>query len=62
MGTKTWVLSPSTGDWRWQLGGAEASWYPSARVFRQPAPGDWKAVFARVRTELDILKQSAPPT
>jgi ADP-heptose:LPS heptosyltransferase len=61
MGIKTWVLLPSTVDWRWQLGGAEASWYPSARLFRQPTPGDWKAVFAAVRTELAILKQSAQP-
>jgi Flp pilus assembly protein TadD len=57
MGLKTWVLSPSTVDWRWQLGGTRAPWYPSARLFRQPRPGDWDAVFADVRRELDQLKR-----
>jgi hypothetical protein len=51
------VLSPSTVDWRWQLGGARAPWYPSARLYRQPRPGDWDTVFADVRRELDQLKQ-----
>ena len=59
MGIKTWVLLPSTVDWRWQLGGAEAPWYPSARLFRQPRPGDWDSVFVSVRNELDALKRSA---
>ncbi|MFI5000210.1 MAG: tetratricopeptide repeat protein, partial [Reyranellales bacterium] len=31
MGLKTWVLLPSTADWRWQLGGERSPWYPSAR-------------------------------
>jgi len=57
MGLKTWVLSPSTVDWRWQLGGTRAPWYPSARLFRQPRPGDWDTVFADVRRALDQLKQ-----
>ncbi|MDP1841172.1 MAG: tetratricopeptide repeat-containing glycosyltransferase family protein [Reyranella sp.] len=56
-GMKTWVLLPSTADWRWQLGGAEAPWYPSARLFRQPKSGDWDSVFAEVRAEVAALKQ-----
>jgi len=60
MGVKTWVLLPSTADWRWQLGGAEAPWYPSARLFRQTIPGDWTDVFAAVRRELDVLKKATP--
>ena len=56
MGVPTWVLLPSTADWRWQLGGTRAPWYPSARLFRQPRPGDWDPVFAAVRAELDLLK------
>ena len=59
MGVKTWVLLPSTADWRWQLGGAEAPWYPSARVFQQTSPGNWNDVFAAVRRELDVLKKAA---
>ena len=57
MGVKTWVLLPSVADWRWQLGGNEAPWYPTARLFRQSVPGDWAPVFAIVRAELDSLKR-----
>ena len=58
MGLKTWVLLPSTADWRWQLGGPRAPWYPTARLFRQPRPGDWDPVFADVKAALDQLKRS----
>ena len=57
MGMPTWVLLPSAADWRWSLGGYAAPWYPTARLFRQPAPGDWAGVFTSVRSELDALKQ-----
>jgi len=57
MGVKTWVLLPSVADWRWQLGGAAAPWYPSARLFRQTVPGDWASVFATVGGELESLKR-----
>lgn len=60
MGVKTWVLLPSTADWRWQLGGAQASWYPSARLFRQTVPGAWHDVFMDVQRELDALKKAMP--
>ncbi len=57
MGVKTWVLLPATADWRWQLGGADAPWYPSARLFKQTVGGSWNDVFAHVRRELDGLKK-----
>ena len=58
MGLRTWLLSPSTVDWRWQLGGTRAPWYPTARLFRQPQSGDWDSVFAAVKSELSLLKRS----
>jgi tetratricopeptide (TPR) repeat protein len=60
MGLKTWVLLGSSADWRWRLGGPRAPWYPSARLFRQPRPGDWDSVFVAVRRELDVLKSQVP--
>ena len=56
MGLRTWVLLPSAADWRWQLGGSRAPWYPTARLFRQPRPGDWDQVFVDLRVELARLK------
>ncbi len=57
MGLTTWVLLPTVADWRWQLGGEGAPWYPSARLFRQLTHGDWHPVFAEMRGELERLKR-----
>ena len=61
MGIKTWVLLPLAADWRWQLGGARAPWYPSLRLFRQAKAGDWDPVFAELRGALETLKAEVPP-
>ena len=34
----------------------DSPWYPTARLFRQPAPGDWDGVFARMTAELEKLR------
>ena len=47
-----WVLLPYDPDWRWLLGRADSPWYPSMRLFRQSAPGDWSGVFAAASTAL----------
>src|SRR5260370_26271882 len=60
MGLKTWVLLPSSADWRWQLGGPRAPWYPSARLFRHRKLGDWDQPFVAVRKELHVLTSQAP--
>jgi hypothetical protein len=34
------------GEWRWHCVGRDHSpWYPSARLFRRTANGDWSDVF-----------------
>ena len=55
LGRPTFVLLPFQPDWRWTLDRATSPWYPATRLFRQPAPGDWASVIARVREELALL-------
>ncbi len=52
MGRPAWVALPHTPEWRWQRHGATSPWYPSLRLFRQAAPGDWQGVFAHMAAEL----------
>jgi hypothetical protein len=55
LGRPIWILLPCAPDWRWLLGRADSPWYPTMRLFRQPQPGDWKAVIDQVGCELGRL-------
>lgn len=48
MGKPVWILLPYAPDWRWLLERSDSPWYPTARLFRQPSPGDWGSVIRRV--------------
>jgi hypothetical protein len=52
LGRPVWTLLPFSPDWRWLLDREDSPWYPSMRLFRQPAPGDWASVVERVAVEL----------
>jgi tetratricopeptide (TPR) repeat protein len=52
MGKPVWTLLPFSPDWRWMLDREDSPWYPTMRLFRQPAPGDWGSVMERVAAEL----------
>ena len=52
LGKPVWILLPHAPDWRWMLGRSDSPWYGSARLFRQPIPGDWSSVLAQVMLEL----------
>ncbi len=52
LGKPVWILSRFDGCWRWFLGRDDSPWYPTARLFRQEAPGDWDTVIARVAKAL----------
>jgi hypothetical protein len=39
-------------DWRW-ADGRRTPWYPTSRLYRQPAPGDWTSVIAAIAADLD---------
>jgi hypothetical protein len=52
MGHPLWVmLAQHALDWHWPREGV-SPWYPQARLFVQPSPGDWAGVIAAVRREL----------
>ena len=52
MGKEVWILLPFAPDWRWGTSGAGTPWYPSMRLFRQPATDDWDSVIRTVREAL----------
>ena len=52
LGKPVFVLLPYAPDWRWGIAGDRTPWYPSARLFRQPAVGDWRSVIASLREAL----------
>jgi len=56
MDKPVWILLPHLSDWRWMQETETTPWYPSARLIRQRAPGDWQGVLERVGEEL----RSAP--
>lgn len=55
LGRPVWTILCHTPDWRWHLDRADSPWYPTMRLFRQPAWGDWSAVFEQVAQELQKL-------
>jgi hypothetical protein len=55
MGRPVWIMLGFAPDWRFAPDREQSSWYPSAQLFRQSAPGDWAGVIERVRVELGAL-------
>jgi tetratricopeptide (TPR) repeat protein len=52
LGKRVWILLPFVPDWRWMIKREDSPWYPSARLFRQPAIGDWHSVIETLKAEL----------
>jgi len=55
LGIPVWVALSTACDWRWMLGRSDSPWYPTMRLFRQRALGDWEGVFRQIRDELARL-------
>jgi tetratricopeptide (TPR) repeat protein len=55
LGKPVLILLPHAADFRWMRGREDTPWYPTAKLFRQPAFGDWDSVIARVGEALGQL-------
>ncbi len=56
LGRPVWILSRFDACWRWLDGRDDSPWYPTARLFRQTAPGAWDKVIGRI---CDALRERA---
>ena len=52
LGAPVWVMLAFNADWRWLRDRSDSPWYPTARLFRQPAPGVWDPVITDVAAAL----------
>ena len=52
IGQPAWVLLPFSADPRWLRGRCHTRWYPSLRLWRQPAPHQWQPLIHQL---LDAL-------
>ncbi len=52
------ILSGVASDWRWISNRDDSPWYPSMRLFRQKAGGDWDEVFNRVYGEVAKISRT----
>ena len=52
LGKPVWIMLPHVAEWRWLRHRSASPWSPSARLFRQPAPGDWHGLVGQVAAAL----------
>lgn len=61
LGKPVWLMSRFEGEWRWIVGRLDSPWYPTMRIFQQPALNDWDSVLAQLGAALAPLAASAGP-
>ena len=44
MGKPVWMMTRFAPDWRWLRERTDSPWYPTMRLFRQRARGDWESL------------------
>jgi ADP-heptose:LPS heptosyltransferase len=56
LGIPVWILIANPRScWRWMRDRSDTPWYPSARLFRQPNPGDWTGLIDIVKVKLEEM-------
>jgi len=54
LGQPVWVGLQWMPEWRWMLDRDDSPWYPTMRLFRQRARGDWRSVFEAMQAALRL--------
>ena len=54
LGKPVWIINRFDACWRWLLNRHDSPWYPTARIYRQDAPGAWEPVIDRVVSDLAV--------
>ncbi len=60
LGRPVWTLIAFAPDWRWMRDRSDTPWYPTMRLFRQPAQSDWPSVINQVRDALSSHPANTP--
>ncbi|HWK97566.1 MAG TPA: tetratricopeptide repeat-containing glycosyltransferase family protein [Pseudolabrys sp.] len=56
LGKPVFTAVPVISDWRWMVSRDDTPWYPTMRVFRQGADGDWAALMAKIAAAVAELR------
>ena len=59
LGHPVWVLLPEPPEWRWMRERSDSPWYPTARLFRQVAAGEWAGAIDAVRAAIEPMMHGA---
>ena len=60
LGVPTLLLLQHAADWRWMHGRSDTPWYPSVRLIRQPAAGNWLPVLNQTLELVPAMTGEAP--
>ncbi len=58
LGLPTFLLASFLPDWRWMLERSDSPWYPTVRIYRQRAPGDWGSAVSDLLR--DLAEEATP--
>jgi tetratricopeptide (TPR) repeat protein len=53
LGKPVWLLNRHDGCWRWLENRTDSPWYPTMRLYTQPAPGAWTQVIEAIQQDLN---------
>ena len=57
LGVPTWILQPSSPDWRWLPDEPGSYWYSSVKQYKQQTQGDWVSVIDTISCDLSALRK-----